>query len=92
MLLGEREGVAHFALVIEEPADEGRWATLRAVVGSVPEPDAGFVVHAVALAEWHASHRLLPPLRRRAGGRPWPGTSRSAQRAAASSSRAPTPR
>jgi NAD+ diphosphatase len=30
------------------------------VLATLPEPDAGFMVHAVALAEWHASHRFCP--------------------------------
>jgi NAD+ diphosphatase len=60
ILLGERDGVVHVALLVDEPVDEGRWATLREVVPSLGEPDAGFVVHAVALAEWHASHHFCP--------------------------------
>lgn len=65
ILLGESDGVPHFALVVEEPLDDGRWVTLREVVQSLSEPDAGFMVHAVALAEWHVSHRFCP----RCGGR-----------------------
>lgn len=65
VLLGDRDGVPHFALVVAEPLDDGRWATLREVVATLSEPDAGFVVHAVALAEWHASHGFCP----RCGGR-----------------------
>jgi NAD+ diphosphatase len=60
VLLGERDGVVHVALLVEAPVDEGRWATLREIVPSLGEPDAGFVVHAVALAEWHASHHFCP--------------------------------
>ena len=65
VFLGTREGVPHFALLLEEPVDDGRWSSLRGVVHSLAEPDAGFLVHAVALAEWHASHRFCP----RCGGR-----------------------
>jgi NAD+ diphosphatase len=65
IFLGEREGAAHFALVVDGPLDEGRWTTMRDVVQTMTEPDAGFLVHAVALAEWHASHRFCP----RCGGR-----------------------
>jgi NAD+ diphosphatase len=43
----------------------GRWSSLRGVVHTLAEPDAGFAVHAVALAEWHAGHRFCP----RCGGR-----------------------
>jgi NAD+ diphosphatase len=71
IFLGMREEVAHFALVLpetadpDEPFDDGRWTSFRGVVQTLPEPDAGFMVHAVALAEWHASHRFCP----RCGGR-----------------------
>ncbi len=60
IFLGVSHEVAYFALVVAEPTDEGRWTTLREVVHSVTEPDAGLMVHAVALAEWHASHRFCP--------------------------------
>jgi NAD+ diphosphatase len=60
IFLGMREDTAHFALVADEPTDEGRWATFREVLQDLAEPDAGFMVHAVALAEWHASHRFCP--------------------------------
>jgi NAD+ diphosphatase len=76
IFLGEQDGVPHFALVLPEPQQEpqqaedddpdgGRWSSLRGVVHTLSEPDAGFAVHAVALAEWHASHRFCP----RCGGR-----------------------
>jgi NAD+ diphosphatase len=65
IFLGDREGVPHFALLVPEPTDEGRWATFREVVHTLREPDAGFMVHAMALAEWHASHQYCP----RCGGR-----------------------
>ena len=70
IFLGSRDGVAHFALALprpedDEPLDQGRWSSLRGVVQSLQEPDAGFMVHAVALAEWHASHHFCP----RCGGR-----------------------
>ena len=60
IFLGARDDVAHFALVVHEPLDDGRWTTLREVVQRLREPDAGFMVHAIALAEWHASHRFCP--------------------------------
>ena len=60
IFLGTRDGVAHFALVVDEPTDEARWTGFRGVVATLPEPDAGFLVHAIALAEWHASHRFCP--------------------------------
>jgi NAD+ diphosphatase len=65
IFLGTRDDVAHFALVLprpddDQPFDEGRWTSLRGVVQTIKEPDAGFMVHAVALAEWHAGHRFCP--------------------------------
>ena len=65
IFLGEADHVPHFALVVPEPTDDERWTSLRGVVHSLREPDAGFAVHAVALAEWHASHQHCP----RCGGR-----------------------
>jgi NAD+ diphosphatase len=65
LFLGMREDAAYFALVVEEPTDDGRWTTFREVLQGLSEPDAGFMVHAVALAEWHAGHRFCP----RCGGR-----------------------
>ena len=80
LLLGERDGVVHVAVVTEDPAEwEDRqaprpeagaepvgdavaveWATLRGVGGRLRAEDAGLVVHAVALAEWHRTHRFCP--------------------------------
>ena len=65
LFLGLRAGIAHFAVLVDEPDQEERWTSLRGVVQTLPEPDAGFMVHAVALAEWHAGHRFCP----RCGGR-----------------------
>jgi NAD+ diphosphatase len=65
VFLGESGGSAHFALLVDEPVDEGRWTSLRGVVQTLAEPDAGLMVHAIALAEWHASHQHCP----RCGGR-----------------------
>jgi NAD+ diphosphatase len=65
LFLGLRDDVAHFALLVDEPLHGGRWSTLRAALPTLREPDAGFMVHATALAEWHASHLFCP----RCGGR-----------------------
>jgi NAD+ diphosphatase len=70
VLLGESEGAARFALLADEETDGARWTSLREVVQSLREPDAGFMVHAIALAEWHASHRFCP----RCGGRLHPSS------------------
>ncbi len=67
IFLGTRDDVAHFALVLPRPegtdeptGDDGVWTSFRDVVATLREPDAGFLVHAIALAEWHATHRFCP--------------------------------
>ena len=71
VLLGEQGGVVHVAVLAEEavagppgeePPDVGapEWATLRSVGPRLRAADAGLVVHAVALAEWHRNHRFCP--------------------------------
>ena len=60
VFLGTLDGTPHFALLTDEPIDELRWTALRGVLATLQEPDVGFVVHAVSLAEWHASHRFCP--------------------------------
>ena len=64
MFLGMQRGTAHFALLLDGEPDES-WVGLRAVVQRLSADDAGLLVHAVALAEWHRSHRFCP----RCGGR-----------------------
>lgn len=52
ILLGEREGVVHFAVIAPaELADEG-WVGLRQLLGAFDESDAPLIVHAVGIAEW----------------------------------------
>ena len=71
VLLGERAGVQHFAVIAdpaEAPGDRAEWVVLRAVVQSLAEEDlldAPMVLHAVGLAEWHWATRHCP----RCGGR-----------------------
>ncbi len=66
VFLGEERGVAHFAVLLDEPLPEaGEWADLRNVGQHLSDAEAGLVVHAVALAEWHRAHRFCP----RCGGR-----------------------
>jgi NAD+ diphosphatase len=60
LFLGMRDDVAYFAVVVEE-IDSGRtWAALRQVGPDLSATDAGLLVHAVALAEWHQAHRFCP--------------------------------
>lgn len=63
VFLGVQAGVAHFAVLLEEPEDD--WADLRRVGPALSQADASLLVHAVALAEWHRGHRFCP----RCGGR-----------------------
>ncbi len=71
LLLGERDGVEHFAVVVdpgEAPGAREEWVVLRAVVQSLADhaiADAPLVLHAIGLAEWHWSTRHCP----RCGGR-----------------------
>lgn len=65
LFLGIREGRAHFAVLVGAAPLEADWSPLRRVGPSLSREDAGLMVHAVALAEWHAGHRHCP----RCGGR-----------------------
>ena len=58
LLLGEQDGVVHFAVVADEAAAGDDWVFLRAVVQDLEEAEADLLVHAVALAEWHRAHRF----------------------------------
>ena len=77
VLLGEQGGVVHLAVVADEAVTEdgsgaGDWVTLRGAGARLRPADAGLVVHAVALAEWHRGTRFCPrcgaPLQAAAGG------------------------
>jgi NAD+ diphosphatase len=59
LFLGMRGDVAHFAVQLDEAAGE-HWAPLRGTLQTLNADDAGLVVHAVALAEWHRAHRFCP--------------------------------
>jgi NAD+ diphosphatase len=71
VLLGERDGVQHFAVIVdpaEAPGTRDEWVVLRAIVQSLADQDlvdAPLVLHAIGLAEWHWSTRHCP----RCGGR-----------------------
>lgn len=59
LLLGEDGGTAYFAVPgpLPEPAgDDVRVADLRQVGSLLDDRDAGLLVQAVALANWHAAH------------------------------------
>ena len=64
VFLGTFEGVAYFA-ALEEGPDTGdehapSYLGLREVGVRLPALDAGLVVHAVSLANWHATHTHCP--------------------------------
>ena len=57
VFLGVEDGAAHFAVLLDAPLEDS-WANLRVVGPDLSAADAGLVVHAVALAEWHRAHRF----------------------------------
>ena len=65
VLLAVEDDVAFFALALDEDAPEGdidglRWNGLREVGAKLGDRDAGLLVMAVALANWHATHPRCP--------------------------------
>jgi NAD+ diphosphatase len=59
VFLGEEQGVAHFAVLLDEPLDEG-WTNLRVAGPALGQAEQSLLVHALALAEWHRAHRFCP--------------------------------
>ena len=57
VLLGERDGVTHFAVITSEPTGTG-WVTLRGAFGQMSEADAPLVLHAIGMAEWLRATRF----------------------------------
>jgi NAD+ diphosphatase len=65
VLLGVEDEVPFFALLVDadapEPTDDGvRWSGLREVGATLGDRDAGMLVMAVALANWHGTHPRCP--------------------------------
>lgn len=66
VLLGERAGVQHFAVVLDPadaPGSREEWVVLRSVVQSLAVEDlidAPLVLHAIGMAEWHGSTKHCP--------------------------------
>ena len=54
--LGEHRGAAYFAVVVDEPEPVREYAGLRRLGGELGDLEVGLVVHAIALANWHATH------------------------------------
>ena len=65
VFLGSQYDVAHFAVLLDETQAEEQWVGFRSVAAQLSADDAGLLVHAIALAEWHLAHRYCP----RCGGR-----------------------
>lgn len=66
VLLGEQDGITHFALLLppdRAPADKDEWIVLRGVLGALTGDgvaQAPLVMHAIGLAEWHWATRHCP--------------------------------
>lgn len=65
VLLAVDGGVPFLALLVDEDAPEGdldgvRWSGLREVGATLGDRDAGLLVMAVALANWHSTHPRCP--------------------------------
>ncbi|MCW2868519.1 MAG: hydrolase [Marmoricola sp.] len=65
ILLGERDGVEHFAVVVDPAVVEDRhgWVPLREVMMGLVEDtidDGPLVLHAIGMAEWHAATTYCP--------------------------------
>lgn len=58
--LGVDDGVAYFAALVDADEDDASFQGLRAVGAVLDARDAGLVVHAVSLANWHATHTHCP--------------------------------
>ncbi|QNN55069.1 NAD(+) diphosphatase [Nocardioides mesophilus] len=60
VLLGEYGDQVRFAVLAAEPPAGTRTEPLRAFVHTLDADEAALTLHAVALAEWHGSHRFCP--------------------------------
>ena len=57
LMLGVRDGIAHFAVVTSELAATEAHLPLRSLLGILGEDEAPMILHAVGLAEWLRAHR-----------------------------------
>lgn len=56
-LLGvDTDGIAYFAVALAEPHPDSRAVGLRRASLNLDDRDGGLLVHAIALANWHATH------------------------------------
>jgi NAD+ diphosphatase len=58
LMLGVRDGVAHFAVVTAEAVATDAWLPLRSLLPILTQDDAPLVLHAVGLAEWMSATRF----------------------------------
>lgn len=65
LLLGEEGGTTYFAILLDDPPDGFELVSLRAIAAGLGDLDAGLLVHAVGMANWHHTHRHCS----RCGGR-----------------------
>lgn len=56
--LGQADGRAWFAIAVEEVPEALGPRTLRETAQHLSETDAGLIVHAVGIANWHRTHRF----------------------------------
>ena len=60
LFLGLVGGVAHFGVALAAAAESDDWSSLRDAGATLGDEDAGLLVTAVALANWHATHQRCP--------------------------------
>jgi NAD+ diphosphatase len=60
VLLGDRDGVVHFAVVAGPELAEDDWVPLRGAMAALDEDSGALVVHAVGIAEWLFATRHCP--------------------------------
>ena len=65
VLLGDLDGVVHFAVIVGADAAGDDWTGLRGVIRTIDEDEAALVVHAIGIAEWLFATLHCP----RCGGR-----------------------
>ncbi|WP_017934884.1 NAD(+) diphosphatase [Nocardioides sp. Iso805N] len=58
LMLGVRDGIAHFAVVTTELAATDAWLPLRSLLSFLTQEEAPLILHAVGLAEWMSATRF----------------------------------
>ncbi|MGO4255449.1 NAD(+) diphosphatase [Marmoricola sp. RAF53] len=60
VLLGDRDGVVHFAVIAPASSAGEDWTGLRGLLGAFDEDEASLLVHAFGVAEWLWATRHCP--------------------------------